>query len=748
MGGEAFSGRIGRTLHDSTPWWPPRREPPGNAPDVVVILLDDLGFSDFGCFGGEIRTPAIDRLAANGLRFPHYTTVPMCTPARAALLTGRNPHAVGCGWLTFNDPGYPGYRAGEIARDAPTLAELLRGQGYATYAVGKWHNTADFNIAPSADRASWPLQRGFDRFYGFLGGETHYFAPAQLVEDNAFLDHDVYREGYYCTDDWTDKAVGWLKAHASASPAKPLFLYVAHNAPHAPLHAKAEDLARYEGAYDPGWDALRAERHERQRALRLFEREHKLPPRSPGVPAWSETAPDRRRLLARYMELYAAVVDAMDQSIGRLVDCLDSLGRLNNTLMIVTSDNGANGIGGVDGAVNNLSKRLTNAEDAAWVQQMLDSGRLGGSTSWPTYPLGWTDVSSTPFRLYKTTTMNGGIRVPLVVHWPVRVRDPGSVRRHWLHVTDFVPTVLAAIDTPDQPRVDGRSFVSALDHADAPDERSAQHYELAGNRGYIRDGWKIVSLQPPGKPIALDNWMLFDLASDPTEIDDVSGRHPDKRAELVAAFDADAEANNVYPLDNRGVRRSLTVPPYLEPSLNEPRTFFAGAGTAALATVAPMVADRDYRLTCEFTFSSGDRGVVFALGDPIAGLALFVRAGKLVFVYHGGQGRVAGCDALPALDGANRFELVHRSLGGRRGEGELWMNGTAVTHLDMSPTTILGLGVGEGLDVGCDRRLHVTEYGGEGACAYTGRVDFVRIEPGAQANDSYANRRERDAQRD
>ena len=754
--GRGWQGRIGRTLADSTPYWPVRPTPPANAPDIVVILLDDLGFSDFGCFGAEIRTPAIDALAARGLRFSNYTTVPMCTPARAALLTGKNPHAVGCGWLTFNDPGYPGYRCGEITHDTPTLAELLRAQGYATYMVGKWHNTAEHNVAPSADRSSWPLARGFDRFYGFVGGETHYFAPAQLVEDNAFLDHAVYRDGYYCTDDWTDKAIGWLKEHASATPEKPLFLYVAHNAPHAPLHAKPDDLARYAHAYDGGWDAVRAARLARQIELDLFDAPPALPPRSPGVPAWDDVDPSRRALFARYMALYAAVVDNMDQNVGRLMETLAALGRLDNTLVIVTSDNGANGIGGIDGAANNLSKRLVQTEDPAWVRTMLDSGRLGGPESWPAYPLGWTDVSSAPFRLYKTTTMNGGIRVPLVMSWPARLPDAAAVRRQWVHVTDVVPTTLDLIGVPYPDAYagyrtrapDGASFRAALEQRDAPPSRTAQHYELAGNRGYIRDGWKIVSLQPPGSPIDLDNWMLFDLRNDPTETRDLARMHPDQLAALVAAFDADADANYVYPLDNRGVRRSLTVPPYLEVSVNAPRTFYPGTGTVALAVVAPMVADRDYALTCEFSYAPGDRGVVFALGDPIAGMALYARDGALAFFYHGGQGKVAECPLSPR-EGNHRFELRHRALGARRGIGEILLDGDIFATLDLSPTTILGLGVGEGLDLGCDRRLHVTaRYGGAGACTYTGTVDYVRIVPGAQAPDSYANRPERVAQRD
>jgi len=755
--GEGFEGTIGRTLRESTPWWPPQRRTPTGAPDIVVVLLDDLGYSDFGCYGGEIRTPHIDALAQGGVRFSNYTTVPMCTPARAALLTGKNPHAVGCGWLTFNTPGYPGYQAGEIARDAPTLAELLRGVGYATYCVGKWHNTADHHVGPSADRSAWPLARGFDRFYGFIGGETHYFAPAQLVLDNALIDGDTYADHYYCTDDFTDTALRWLKTHVSHTPDKPFLLYLPYNAPHAPLHAKSEDLARYAGAYDAGWDAVRDARMARQAAQGLHPRQWPRAPHSSGVPAWEGLDPQARRLQARFMELYAAVVDNTDHNIGRLVSGLAALGRLDNTLIVVTSDNGANGIGGIDGAVNNLAKRLTRKEDAAWVGRMMEQGRIGTAASWPTYSLGWTDVSTAPFRLYKTTTMNGGIRVPMVAHWPAGIRERGAIRHQWMHVTDIVPTVLDILRTPYPDRfagyrtraLDGVSCRALLDDAQARSPRHSQHYELAGNRGYILGRWKIVSLQPPGRPMDLHNWMLFDLESDATETCDLAASRPDVLAELVAAFDADAHANYVYPLDNRDVRRSLTVPPFLEADYGRARTFYADTGTAALSVVAPMIADRDYRLECVFTYRGGDAGVIFALGDPIAGFALFARDGAVAFVYHGGTGEPASCDALPVREGENRFELVHRALGERRGRGTLIVNGVEAGSLDMSPTTILGLGVGEGLDIGMDRKLHVTpRYGGRGTCAYTGRVAHVRIEPGKHPADSYANRPERLAQRD
>jgi arylsulfatase len=500
---------------------------------------------------------------------------------------------------------------------------------------------------------------------------------------------------------------------------------------------------------------VRDARVTRQVEQGLFERKPALAPHSPDVPAWEAVDPSRRDLMARYMELYAAIVDNIDQNVGRLLDTLEALGRLDNTLVVITSDNGANGIGGVDGAANNLAKRLTNSEDPAWVRGFFERRELGGAASWPTYPLGWTDVSTAPFRLYKTTTMNGGIRVPLVMQWPARWSEGGRVARAWVHVTDLAPTILdlVGVAAPSEfagyrtrPH-DGVSFKTTLDGG-APSRRTAQHYELAGNRGYIAGHWKIVSLQPPGKAIDLHNWMLFDLASDPTETRDLAHERSDKLAELVAAFDRDAFANYVYPLDNRGVRRSLTVPPYLEATLDEPRTFHPGTGTVPLAVVAPMVADRSYRLTCAFDWSPRASGVLLALGDPIFGLALYGRDGGLHFHYHGAPACRVDARDLPVTPGRNELVLDYTATGKREGTGVLRLAGRDVASLDLSPTIILGLGAGEGLDVGCDRRLHVTDYGGAGSCAYTGTVHFVRIEPGPQAPDSYANRPERLSQRD
>lgn len=754
MQGQTFKGRIGKTLKDSEPWWPARREALPGTPNVVVVLLDDLGFSDFGCYGSEIRTPNIDGLAQAGLRFVNYTTVPMCTPARAALMTGKNPHAVGCGWLTHNNPGYPGYQAGEIAKEAPTMAELLRERGFSTYAVGKWHNTADYNVTPSGSRDAWPLQRGFDRFYGFLAAETNYFAPGQLIEGNSFIDVEEYPEGYYCSDDWTDKAIHWLKDHQGASPDKPFFLYLAHNAPHVPLQAKPEDIQRYAGAYHQGWDQTRKERHARQVADGLIPADWQLSERSPNIPAWETLDADTRRLYAHYMEVYAAMVDNIDQNVGRLADFLRDAGVLDNTIFIITSDNGASSIGGPQGAANIFEKRVSGAEPKGLAESMMQDGKLGGAHSYAAYPVGWGNASNTPFRFYKRTPMNGGIRVPYVMHWPRGIADAGAIRRQWIHVTDTLPTLLelAGVRYPEvfnslpTGGMNGRSFRKMLAEAGHPAARDRQHYELEGNRGYIRGQWKIVSLQPPGAAIELDNWMLFDLAADPTECEDVAKEHPELLAALIAEFEADAEANYIYPLDNRDNRRALSVPPFLEKANASARTFYSGTSTVPTAIVSPLIADRDYDLECNFSYESGQEGVLLAFGNSFGGLTIFVQQGQLHIVYNGGQ-RQAELAGQRLSAGDHVLALAHRATGGRRGVGVISLDGAPVGDLDMSPT-IVRL-TGEGLDVGCDRRLKVSDrYGTRGAFPYAGSIRFVRLTPGQQAVDSLANRPERLAQID
>ncbi len=737
--GADFAGVIGRTLATSQPHWPTPVRAPAGSPNIVVVLLDDLGFSDFGCYGGEIDTPHIDSLAAGGLRFTGYTTVPMCTPARAALLTGKNPHSVGCGWLTHNDPGYPGYR-GEMSKDAPTMAELLRAQGWSTMAVGKWHNTYDRHLHAGGDTSSWPLQRGFDRFYGFMGAETNYHQPDRMMEGNQLAAVDGYPQGYFAPDDYTGRAIGWLADHRASAPDKPFFLYLAFQTPHTPLQAKPADLAKYRGRFDAGWDVLRAARFERQRARGLVEANAQLPPRNPGVPAWDDLPADQRALYAAYMECYAALVDNADQNIGRLLAFLRNSGQLDNTLILVTSDNGANSIGGPTGVMNLHDRRQGFGEDPVAVRQLLDAGKVGSDETYAAYPSGWTQVSNTPYRYYKRTPMAGGIRVPFVAHWPRGVPDGGALRPQWIHVTDVLPTLLAltgstypaAFNGYRTRHLDGTSFAGMLADAAAPQRRERQYYELQGNRGYISGRWKIVSLQPPAVEMNLDNWMLFDLLEDPTEMHDLAAAQPQLLQRLIAEFEDEATANYVYPIDNRDDRRAITLPPHELADASTARDFYREGASAPAVVVSPLIADRSFRLTAHFDWQPGQEGVIVAMGDRFAGMTAFVMDGGLHFVYQLWN-RPVELEPMPLAPGAQRFVLEYRALGERKGRGTLILNGRVMyPQADLSPT-LVRLPSG-GLSVGINRRQAVSSrYADRGTFRYAGTIDRVRIEPGAQA---------------
>ena len=737
-----FEGHMGKTLAESTPHWitPPRAAP--GSPNVIVILMDDMGYSDLGCFGGEIDTPNIDALAANGLRFTNYTTVPMCTPARAALLTGKNPHSVGCGWLSHNDPGYPGYK-GEIALNAPTNAELLRLRGYATMAAGKWHNTYDRNNFPGGDTSSWPIQRGFDQFYGFLAPETSYFQPDNMMEGNQPANVLRYPPGYFAPDDYTSRAIDWLAQHKTCAPDKPFFLYLAFQTPHGPLHAKPQDLARYKGRYDAGWDALRRKRFDRQHSAGLTEANAGFAPRNPGVPAWADLPPDDQALFARYMEIYGALIDNADQNIGRLVAFLSASGQLDNTVIMLTSDNGANAVAGPAGVMNLVGRRVGAVENMALNQRLLHEGKVGGEDTYICYPTGWTQVSNTPYRFFKRTPMAGGIRVPLVVHWPAGIADRGALRRQWVHVTDILPTLLSftGASLPADFKgyrtrpLDGRSFADLCNDAAAPAKRDRQYYELQGNRAYISGTWKIVSLQSPDKAIDMHNWMLFDLAQDPAEIHDLAATYPDLVARLIEEFDAEAGANYVYPIDVRDERRNNQMPPYELDRVLLPRDFYRLGQSIPAVVISPLVADRSYVLSAHFDWQPGNDGIIFALGDRFCGLVLFVEDDALHCIYQQWHNPKT-LTPIPLSAGAQIFTFDYRATGARKGNATVSLNDTVqLEGVDLSPTLVRIPSCG--MSIGVSRRLAVSErYEHRGAFEYGGQIARIRIEPGAIAPDS------------
>ncbi|MFN8524546.1 MAG: arylsulfatase [Chloroflexota bacterium] len=735
-----FQGVIGRTREESSPWWPERQGAAEGAPNIVVIYMDDMGYSDPGCFGSEIDTPNIDALAARGLRFNQYTTHPICSPARAALLTGRNAHAVSTGWLSNNDPGYPGYR-GEIPLDCPTIAETLRAAGYETIMTGKWHNTPTLDAVPSGPKHNWPAQRGFNTFYGFMDGETHFFFPADIRLNNQRLPMDEYPPGYYSTDDWMDRGIQYVKELRASSATKPFFLYVANNAVHAPLQAKPDDLARYRGRYDAGWNAIREARFQRQKALGLIPQDARLAPSDPQVPAWDEIDPADRALLARHMETYAAMLDCADQNVGKLVRFLEQIGELDNTIIVFTSDNGATDAGGPIGMVNN-NRRYSGLAPKSASEERERIGDLGGPRSVSLYPTGWGQVCNTPFPTYKTYTGGGGRRVSFVISWPRMLKDHGAVRSQLAHVTDVMPTLLDLAGVPPLEAVngrpaqsmDGRSFASVLKGGDAPATRTEQYYECWANRAYYRDGWLARSIQKRGEAVDLDNWTLHNLREDFSESVDLAAARPEKLAELVEAFDAAAWANQVYPLDNRSrPQKFFDTPNHARRLADEAHTYLPGMQTVQRANILPKISNRSFRISARFSYSRGDQGVVWAIGDPVGGMVAWIEAGKLSFHYNGFGDRVT----LPAVEvgpGDRELTLEYEALGNREGRGRLILDGAEVVGwTQLSPT--LSFGVFEGLDIGLDRRGPVNPELSDrhGAFRYSGAIEHVRVEPGERA---------------
>jgi len=739
MANDTFAGKIGRTREESTPAYPEHKEAKPGSPNIVIIFMDDMGWSDPGCYGSEIDTPNINALAARGVRLTHYTTHAICSPARAALLTGCNAHGVGTGWLANNHPGYPGY-SGEIPLEAATLPETLRAAGYETIMVGKWHNTPAADNSQSGSKHNWPSQRGFDTYYGFMDGETNHFFPARLMLGNQVLPVDEYPRDYYTGDDWMDQGIRFVKELRESNPAKPFFLYVANNAMHAPLQAKPSDMAKYQGKYDKGWTAAREARHKRQIEMGLIPPNTKLPASDPRAPKWDDTDTENRPLYARHMEAFAGMLDNADQNVGKLVRYLEDIGELDNTIILFSSDNGGTDAGGEHGMVLN-NRRYSGLPNHSMEHERGMLSQLGGPQSISLYPTAWGEVSNTPFPSFKTYTGGGGRRVSFIASWPATIKDRGTIRRQFMHVTDVMPTLLDLAGVPKldvshgKPAraLDGMSCAKLLVE-NAPSPRTEQYYECWSNRAYYKSGWLARSLQVRDTPIDMDNWTLHNLEEDFSESTDLAQQHPDKLKELVDAFDAAAWQHLVYPLDNRGRPGKFSdTPAWMRERSNQPRRFVPGAQTATRTDVIPMVGNRSFRIRVRFHQRAGDAGILWALGDTIGGAVMYLESDRLN-VHYNGFGVPVNLVPVDLPPGEHEAILEYEALGKRRGQGRLLLDGVEKSGwTEMSPTLMMG--PFEGLDVGLDRRAPVfwELYERHGIYRYSGKIEDVWIDPGPRA---------------
>ena len=636
---EGFTGRIGRTLAESEPAWPTREHPGSGAPNVIVVLFDDMGFSHLGCYGSTIDTPNIDRLASGGLRFTNFHVTPVCSPTRAALLTGRNHHAVGMRSISNFNSGFPHMR-GHISNHAATVAEVLRDKGYATFALGKWHLCPMSECSAAGPFDQWPLQRGFDRFYGFLDGETDQFHP-ELVYDNHWIEPPGRPEdGYHLSEDLVDKAVEFIHDSVGVRPDRPFFMYLAFGATHAPHQAPPEFLAKYRGQFDEGWDVVRQRWFDRQKDLGVIPPDTVLAPRNPGVEAWDDLSENQQRLACRLQEAYAAFLDHTDVQIGRLLDALDRLDLSDDTMIVLLADNGASQEGGPFGVLHEMKffNFLIETPDEA-IHRIEE---IGGPHSHSNYPWGWAQAGNAPFKWYKQNTHEGGIHVPFIVRWPRGIAGRGEIRDQFHHVNDVVPTIyeILGIDAPstyrglEQMPVSGVSMKYTFDDGRAASRKSVQYYEMHGHRAIYVDGWKAVTRHTPGVSFDDDVWELYDLTNDRSEVNDLAAAEPDRLKAMIDRWWEEAEREGVLPLDDRGLE--LMGVPFAENSPHPlSRTYVYRPPMSPLpAQASAMIGGRSWDLDADVDLDAGRGGVIYASGTENSGLSVFVDRGRLVFDYN------------------------------------------------------------------------------------------------------------------
>lgn len=635
----AFQGKIGPNYKESTPDFSPALPvgAPKGAPNVLVIVLDDVGFGHLGCYGGPIATPNLDKLASRGLRYNNFHTTALCSPSRGALLTGRNHHAIGLAAITEAATGFPG-NFGSIPKSAGTIAEILKQNGYNTMALGKWHLApyTAYTAAGPFDR--WPLGMGFEKYYGFLGGETDQWSPL-LVQDNHFIDTPT-RPGYHLTEDLCDRTIADIRDQQQANTGRPFFTYLGLGTAHAPLHAPKEFIAKYKGKFDQGWDKVREETLERQKKLGIVPQDTMLPPGNPGVQPWADLTADQKKVYCRLQEVFAGFVDHADHHLGRVFDALEEMDIRDNTLIMVVSDNGASQEGLQNGTLNTDRYRNYFPDTVEEMLSKLDEA--GGPSTDPHYPMGWSMAGNSPLKRWKQDTHAGGNTDPFIVSWPAKIKDSGAIRHQYHHVVDVVPTILDASGLPAPTSVNGVkqmplhgvSMAYSFTDGKAPTQKKVQYYEMLGSRAIWADGWKAVTWHQKDKPWEEDQWELYHTDVDFAESNDLAQKNPEKLKALIALWEGEAKKYNVFPLDDRRYER---VADPTRPVAAIPRkqyTYYTG--TSILHPLAaPQILGVEHTISAHVEIpQDGAEGVLACSGGEFGGWTLFLKDGKFHYAHN------------------------------------------------------------------------------------------------------------------
>ena len=728
---------------------PPRFQvkAPAGAPNVVVVLIDDLGFGVSSSFGGPVGTPTLDAVAQNGLRYTNFHTTALCSPTRAALKSGRNHHTVNMGFITEMATAFPG-ATGQIPNATAPLAEMLRLNGYGTAAFGKWHETAAWEAGASGPFDRWPTRQGFDKFYGFLGGETNQWAPYLYDGDaQVELPNDP---NYHFMTDMTDKARAWIKYQKALAPDKPSFVYFAPGATHAPHHVPKEWIARWKGKFDQGWDKLREETLARQIRMGVVPPATRLAPKPPAIKDWESLSADEKRLFSRQAEVFAAYVEYTDHEVGRMLRAFDDVGQADNTLVFyVAGDNGTSGEGGQNGMFNEYTYFNGVQEKVEDMLKLID--KWGGPETYPHMAAGWAVALNAPFGWMKQVPSDfGGTRNGMAVSWPRGIKARNEIRTQFGHVIDVAPTVLQAAGLP-EPRsvngtpqipMEGKSLVYSFDDAKAKERHTTQYFEIAGNRAIYHDGWyaRTIHRAPweaqPRRSLA-DNsaWQLYDVRSDFSLVDDVATRHPKKLAELQALYLNEAKKYHVLPMDDRVFER-LDAALVGRPDLMAGRTSLtlAEGMSGMMESVFINVKNRSKTITAEVDVPlGGGNGTLIAQGGRFGGWSLYVKDGVPAYGYNFlglQQSAIAGTKPLPAGKSTIRFDFAYDGGGpGKGGTGTLSVNGEKVAEGRLERTQAGLFSADETADVGIDLGTPVVEaVGAEARSRFTGRIPKLTVE--------------------
>jgi len=722
--------QIGLTYADSTPCPIETVKAPKGSPNVVFLVLDDIGYGGLGCFGGPVHTPNIDRLAQGGLRYTNFHTTGICSPTRACMLTGRNLHSVGVGSLMEFASGYPGYTT-YLSKEAATMPEMLVEQGYNTYCVGKWHLAPSNTINAAGPYDEWPTGRGFERFYGFLESHTSQWYPDLVSGSTRINPPATPEQGYHLSKDLVNQSIQYVSDSKSLQPDKPFFLYLAFGAGHWPHHVPKEYIDKYNGTFDMGWDAMRNQTLAKEKSMGVVPNNTDLPARDQWVKAWDNLTADEKKVYARFAEVHAAYIDYTDEQIGRFLDYLNESGQLNNTMIVVISDNGASPEGDANGYTNTVmwANVVTEGGDSSGFQDpfqpipgsnisamLAKIDEIGGPLSYPTYPLGWAMADNTPNKLYKWTSHEGGTHDPMIIYWPGGIKDPGSLRSQFCHAIDIVPTVLEVLNfnAPEvyngfsQKPIEGTSLAYTFANPKEPTHKKVQYFEMMGTRALWYNGWKAVAFHhlDAGPDFDNDTWELYNLTNDVSEAHNLAALYPAKLKEMQERWWAEAGKYNVLPLDDRAHTR------YSALQAKGISTFTYRPGVEKIMEPSiPDTHNSSYTLTAYVNTSKNDsQGVLFSIGGRFSGLSLYVKDKHLIYDYNlYGLKHYTITSKDEVSEGKAILGFAFNKTGAWKGEGTLFINGKDEGSVDM-PQVVLGrYSFEEGLEVGQDPQTPVTD---------------------------------------